>query len=221
MINYLSGSKSEGMYNYLYKRIDFPFKTNHFWFTVIDFNRNDDQKKILEFIEEIIPNVVFLGIDKHILMFYFEHLEHDFKGLFSGISDDFGISLKVFTSNKINVKYPNNFQIVYSYFLKYLSNKSYSYFDTTDLILEIIKNDIRDLFDLKRAILNAVYDDSQFEKLILAMFENDLNVTKTSKDIFMHRNTVINKLEYIKSETGLNIQTFTDALCMYWLIKAK
>jgi DNA-binding PucR family transcriptional regulator len=37
----------------------------------------------------------------------------------------------------------------------------------------------------------------------------------------MHRNTVINKLEYIKNATGLNIQNFHDALCMYWLITIK
>ncbi|MDD3106793.1 MAG: helix-turn-helix domain-containing protein [Bacilli bacterium] len=53
------------------------------------------------------------------------------------------------------------------------------------------------------------------------MFEHDLNVSKAAQSVYMHRNTVINKLEFITSETGLNIQNFKHASCMYWLLNVK
>ena len=89
-----------------------------------------------------------------------------------------------------------------------------------ELIKEIIRI-FKKLKEIKPAVLNRISEDTQMEKLILAMFENNLNVKRTAETVFMHRNTVIGKLEYIKQETGLNLQKFTDAACLYWLIKAK
>ena len=50
------------------------------------------------------------------------------------------------------------------------------------------------------------------------MFENNLNVTKTSKQLYMHRNTLNYKLDYIYNITNLNLQVFNDAIAMYILI---
>jgi carbohydrate diacid regulator len=59
------------------------------------------------------------------------------------------------------------------------------------------------------------------EILIQAMFKNNLNVTQTASDVYMHRNTVIKKLDFIKKETGLNLQKFQDANIMYWILKIR
>ena len=221
MINYLSGIKSEKMHQYLNQKQDCFFKQNHFYCKILEIQTKEDYKKILDFLEEIVGDAIFIEIDSNIIMFYFEDIDVNFKEIFSWISDDFGINLKVFSSCKINSQHPEYFQIIYKYYTKYLKNKPFSYYTIKELILEIIKIDLEDLKPIKPVILNNVYHDSQLEKLINSMFDNNLNVTKTSMDIYMHRNTVINKLDYIKSETSLNIQNFTDALCMYWLIKIK
>ena len=74
---------------------------------------------------------------------------------------------------------------------------------------------------IKNNVLGKVLNDPLNESLIIGMFENNLNVLKTSKMIYMHRNTLNNKLEMIKKESGLNIQIFQDAVAMYLLIKIK
>ena len=51
------------------------------------------------------------------------------------------------------------------------------------------------------------------------MFVNDLNVCKTANYVYMHRNTINNKLITIKEETGLDIQKFQDAVMLYVLLK--
>ena len=54
-----------------------------------------------------------------------------------------------------------------------------------------------------------------------AYFKNDLNVSKTSKDLYVNRNSLLNKFEQIYKETGFNLQKFTHACAIYLLILYK
>ena len=42
-------------------------------------------------------------------------------------------------------------------------------------------------------------------------FENSLNVSETSRKLFVHRNTLVYRLEKIKKLTGLDLREFDDA----------
>ena len=57
--------------------------------------------------------------------------------------------------------------------------------------------------------------------MILTYFKNDLNVSKTSKDLYVNRNSLLNKFEQIYKETGFNLQKFTHACAIYLLILYK
>lgn len=43
-------------------------------------------------------------------------------------------------------------------------------------------------------------------------FENNLNVSETSRQLFVHRNTLVYRLEKLEKATGLDVRTFDDAL---------
>lgn len=43
-------------------------------------------------------------------------------------------------------------------------------------------------------------------------FENSLNVSETSRQLFVHRNTLVYRLEKIQKSTGLDIRVFEDAM---------
>ena len=43
-------------------------------------------------------------------------------------------------------------------------------------------------------------------------FENNLNVSETSRQLFVHRNTLVYRIEKLEANTGLDIRTFEDAL---------
>ena len=49
-------------------------------------------------------------------------------------------------------------------------------------------------------------------------FKNNLNVSETSRKIYLHRNTLIYRLDKIERGTGLDIRKFDDAVSFY-LIK--
>ena len=43
-------------------------------------------------------------------------------------------------------------------------------------------------------------------------FENNLNVSETARKLFVHRNTLVYRLEKIKKITGLDLREFDDAI---------
>ena len=57
-------------------------------------------------------------------------------------------------------------------------------------------------------------DDFDEETLttINKFFENSLNVSETSRQLYIHRNTLVYRLEKIQKSTGLDVRVFDDAL---------
>ena len=59
-------------------------------------------------------------------------------------------------------------------------------------------------------------DPSDFDEETLTtvnkFFENNLNVSETSRQLFVHRNTLVYRLEKLQKSTGLDVRTFDDAL---------
>jgi len=67
--------------------------------------------------------------------------------------------------------------------------------------------------------LQEVFRKGSFESLdretlttIQCFFENNLNVSETSRKLFVHRNTLVYRLEKIKKLTGLDLREFEHAI---------
>lgn len=58
----------------------------------------------------------------------------------------------------------------------------------------------------------SVFKDEELKSSIDAFFNNDLNISETSRNSYMHRNTLLYRLDKIHKLTGLNIRKFDDAL---------
>ena len=60
---------------------------------------------------------------------------------------------------------------------------------------------------------NVPYDmDEETLTIINKFFENNLNVSETSRQLFIHRNTLVYRIEKLQKSTGLDIRVFDDAL---------
>lgn len=59
-------------------------------------------------------------------------------------------------------------------------------------------------------------DPTEFDEEILTtankFFENSMNVSETSRQMFVHRNTLVYRIEKLEKSTGLDVRTFDDAL---------
>ena len=54
--------------------------------------------------------------------------------------------------------------------------------------------------------------DDETLATINKFFENNLNVSETSRQLFIHRNTLVYRLDKLQKQTGLDIRVFEDAI---------
>ena len=73
--------------------------------------------------------------------------------------------------------------------------------------------------NLCRLFVDEIFGEnvpSQFDDETLTtinkFFENNLNVSETSRQLFVHRNTLVYRIEKIQKSTGLDLRNFDDAL---------
>lgn len=118
-------------------------------------------------------------------------------------------------NNRINI-----LDEVFSIIIK--DSNSNKFIDLHDLIIyktiNLIGNDISlinliDFKSIKDMDENLLYTGIHF-------IENDLNITKTSNLLFLHRNTLIYRLEKIKELLNLDLKNFKDSFIFYLIIKS-
>ncbi len=76
------------------------------------------------------------------------------------------------------------------------------------LPMPLCKMFIREIFDGKSP------DEFDEETLITInkFFENSLNVSETSRQLYIHRNTLVYRLDKLQKSTGLDLRVFEDAI---------
>lgn len=83
----------------------------------------------------------------------------------------------------------------------------------------IFNNDIRQMLDEYKKFYTNInvltfLHDEELVKTALSFFENNLNISLTSKKTFMHRNTLVYRIEKIKKSVGLDIRIFSEAVLL-------
>ena len=54
--------------------------------------------------------------------------------------------------------------------------------------------------------------DEETLSTVNLFFENSLNISETARKMYVHRNTLVYRLEKIQKITGLDVRVFDDAL---------
>ncbi len=141
-------------------------------------------------------------------------LEHN-AYILERFSKDYQTSLKMTVGKMTSV-----YQLADSYqtaitAMKHFSLQTEGYICFDDLSLELIFSGLNQLektefIDKTLSSLNA--DECA---LLAAYFENDMSLSKTSQELFIHKNTLQYKLNHIFKKSGLNPRTFKDAVLLY------
>ena len=97
----------------------------------------------------------------------------------------FNSEARVYPYNKLGVG-----RLIYELPLKACEN----------FIQEIFGDELPDIFD------------SETSRIINKLIANNLNIAETSRQLHMHRNTLIFRLDKIQSATGLDLRSFEDTL---------
>lgn len=90
---------------------------------------------------------------------------------------------------------------------------SYRDFLLVRMLEELPENKLVDyLADLTDENFREIFEDEEMLGTAEEFLRSSLNVSETSRNLYMHRNTLLYRLDKIEKATGLNIRSFTDAV---------
>lgn len=67
---------------------------------------------------------------------------------------------------------------------------------------------LKEVFD---GDVDGMFDDEELQT-VFTFFDNNLNISETARQLYIHRNTLVYRLEKIQKRTGLDVRVFDDAL---------
>ena len=125
----------------------------------------------------------------------------DLDGTFNGFKNSYNNAVQAIEiGRKFNIK-PE----IYCYKKMYLER---AIFNLSDEYSQELREEYKDIFN------GFNYELIQTLEEIL---KNDLSLTKAAKNLFIHRNTIMYRIEKIKKETGFDIRNFKEAIFLYIL----
>jgi ribosomal protein L19 len=210
---------AQNFHEYIFENRTFPLADyQKISFFIIKESTNEVMEQVFNLLKDVLGEIVVLKNRDYRIIFYFENTDYDLKDLFITLSDDFGVDFNVHlgfafyreTAGSDIAKY------IYSYMnSSRLTDQPFSTF--VDLILQIPAETYHEILTIvKKNVLKNI--DSQTVDLIQTLFKNNLNVSQTAKLSYLHRNSLLNRIDFIHKETGLNMQVFNDACVMNLLL---
>jgi hypothetical protein len=113
---------------------------------------------------------------------------------------------------------PVNFSFLIQDILEVLPELNKGIYLIENLIYELVKHNKTELIKKLRSYYYNHFSPETIET-ILGFINHDLNATKTSKALYMHRNTLNYRLDNFIKKTEIDVRKFSGALAIYLLFK--
>ena len=177
-------------------------------------NNSDITPTIIEMLEELYKIIIIDYKDLKV-GFIFNHFDIDVEELFQTLSQDAQLDIYVHNGPFLqDIKGNELLTYIEAYRSSKIRSKANS--DITDLLFEVnLANHLEFIQICVKLIIKPIEEHID---LIKVLFKNDLNVLKTSKEIYLNRNSVLFKLDLINQKTGINIQKFKGACAIKILL---
>lgn len=184
---------------------------------VIKFNENitnEDNDNIKSFFTQLYNKIDFSFYKKYLVIKYEDIVDFKIEELVENIIEELLLKINVYSFKNI----PSDFDI--DYFLEliesYTPRKNINFINEQTLFQQYIlpSTNIKIKEYLKQKIT-----DLEMINIIKVFIESNLNTTKAAEKLYMHRNTLINKLDKFKEETGYDLRNFLDSYVIYSIIE--
>lgn len=185
------------------------------FFIITSIEDATQEENIINLYNNYLYNSTSIVYKNMIISFYQKKEKMYFQEIIDSLSEDLGTRIKIFEGFRISLKNNLDFLKMFSIIEKY-REKDYSYMNITDVILSTNTMNIN---TIREILLCEELKDYNFITLGREMLKNDLNVSKAANDLYMHRNTLNNKLDTIEFNTSISLRNFKGALSLYELLK--
>ena len=174
----------------------------------------NDSKMLINIVRNLLGvNVKIKEENDYIIVYHEYKNDEDIIRILNSLSEDLMTSFISYISSDFDeTKLANELEVILPIFVNNEIPAGVYNFKSLLLQKPIIHN--------RREVLNYILDSTGVgEDFIRGFAENDLNVSKASKAMFIHRNTMIYKLDKLKEISGFDLRIFIDAYILYMLIQ--
>lgn len=208
--------KQESIYKYIYENGNYPFKKRK-CFLILETVENHN---LIELLNDVLIDLEIIKINNYQVVFYEDDELINIKELFNTISDDFGYMFNVHEGLTINQNVPGSFIAYYLASVNETNILKKGYSNISDLVFSIENKQLTPLLtEMKKHLIEPVLNKNNNRETLNAFFNNDLNVSKTAKGLYLNRNSLINRLDIISKELGMDVQNFKNAALILLLFK--
>ena len=164
-------------------------------------------KEIVDLLKQLFGNNINVLENDYLLIEHNYDNNLDIENMLNSIVLELMINMKAYLSSTNKIEEEKKLAI------NIIDDLTFGIFDFKRSLLEI-KN-----FKYKEEALDIILKSTGVSADFVKEFlEYDLNVSKASKCMNYHRNTMIYKLDKLKSESGFDLRNFKDAYILFNLI---
>lgn len=169
-----------------------------------------------DFLKGFLGASIKIKEDTDIITVYYS-LDEDIKEGIMGLIAELDLNVVAYISSKCSNK--EELEINYDVISNYIINTDLekNIYDEHELLTELVLNGYTKGLD--RVVFKSLYNDTQMLEAVKSYLENDMNVLKASNRIYMHRNTLTNKLLKFINVTNYDVKKFKDSFIIYHLLK--
>lgn len=182
-------------------------------------NLKNEKDMLISLFNEVV-NIEHLEIDSNqIVVIFSELLESSLRELSQIISEEFFIEIRIYKSKRFETlsHLERNLKKTKKLLLTIPFNPNTTYLNANDLLYFEITESLD--VDYKHIILQKYYHDNEMKNILKVYFESNQNTTEAAKKLYLHRNTLIQRLDKFYEETGYNPRRFKDAVIIYRAIE--
>jgi len=203
--------------NYVIEIIEKNNIENISGYTYLFFQNNLELNVLEDVLENLFDSIKIFEMDNFIILASNENLDID-SSIIDFIETETYKNTSLIKLEKIkNIEEFNfKFDLVKKLHKFILKDKSINKISTFNdlLIYEIIKNLDKEFLETVNTAKFKLIDETLINTGI-SFIENDLNISKTSNNLYLHRNTLSYRLDKIKEIFDLDLKNFKDALIFY------
>ena len=168
---------------------------------------------LIDFLKGLIGNYIEPVFQDEILTVFFDSkCDVSFEEIIQNLNEDFYVPSTLFESGELYVDKKEYLSFI-SKNKKALLGVNKLYLLESDLIKSKLISEV-----LCKNILKNFYDDFEMRNIVKTFLEHNMNVSKAAEELYMHRNTLMYKIENFIKITGYDVKKFKHAFIIYHII---
>jgi len=178
---------------------------------------HSDESVILTMFESFL-DMTHVGKDTHQMIIYYQNeTDIQFKDIILNMMSDILSDLRIYVSHRFESLEELEAHLIFiQKYMKSINFNQFVYLDDKVILKTLVHEPV---VTYKKIFLRKYATDHHMIETIKTYLECNQNMSEAAKELYMHRNTLIQRIDKFHQITGFDVKKFNDAFLIYHLIK--